>query len=468
MFIEQMYTACLAEAAYYIESQGEAIIIDPLRETAPYLKLLAERKSKLKYIIETHFHADFVSGHLDLARETGAKIIYGPTAEPAFAAIVATDGQKFELGTLQIEVLHTPGHTLESSCFLLYNESGEPHAIFTGDTFFINEVGRPDLAVKSDVSERDLAEMLYHSIQNKIAPLPDQVLVYPGHGPGSLCGKSIGKETMSTIGEQRKTNYALGPIDKDRFIEITLDGLHEVARPAYFFKDAVVNKTGYEAVDVVVKRGLQPLTPAEAVAAIEAGAIVLDTRDPDAFAAEHLPNAVNIGLDGTFAVWVGTVLEMGQPLVIVAPEGREEESVVRLARIGYDSVQGILQGGISAWKSAGMPTASIREVEPEHFMAELKSDVAGEILDVRRVNEFNAGNIDGALSLPLDLIPNQIQSLEPSKHYFVHCAGGYRSMIAASLMKRAGISNVTNVRKGFSALKDIYPAQVVIPAPVLG
>lgn len=451
MYIEQLYTGCLAEAAYYIESNGEAAIIDPLRETEPYITLAEKRGAKIKYVLETHFHADFVSGHIDLAREAGAEIIYGPGAQPQYKAKVAKDGEVFSLGRLKIKVLHTPGHTPESSCYLLFDEHGREYAVFTGDTLFVGDVGRPDLAIKSDLTKEDLAGMLYDSLHEKLLVLPDDVIMYPAHGAGSACGKNIGKERYSTLGEQKKLNYALRHSSKEAFIEAITEGL--ASPPAYFMMDAKINQEGYRAIDEVLKENTKLLGVNEFKAEISSGEVtILDTRHPDLFEKGFIPGAVNIGLDGQYAVWVGSLLDPSKPLLLVTEEGREREAVLRLARVGYENVKGILKGGINAWKQAGKEVETIASEEPEKFVEELSASV--NVLDVRNKGEWENGVIDGAQLISLGELKNELYRLDKKNHYYVHCAGGYRSMIASSILKKHGY-NVTNVRGGMGKIKPL-------------
>ncbi|MCC7301897.1 MAG: MBL fold metallo-hydrolase [Bacteroidia bacterium] len=450
MIIEQLYTGCLAEAAYYIESEGKAVIIDPLRETAPYLRLLRERGATLLYVFETHFHADFVSGHIDLARATGALIVFGPLAETAYEAHHAKDGEEFTVGKVKIKVLHTPGHTPESSCFLLYDENGKEHALFTGDTLFVGDVGRPDL-LDGKMSKEELAGMMYESLNTRIKTLPDDVLVYPAHGPGSACGKNIGKDTWSTIGTQKKTNYALADMSREEFILKVTGGL--VPPPPYFYRDAQINKNGYTAVDEVIRRNTRPLSVEEVKTEIRSGACILDTRIPDVFEKGFIPGSVNIGLNGQFAVWVGTVLDMNCPLVIVAEEGKEEESVIRLARVGYENVKGVLKGGFDSWKAAGEKSDTVESISPEKFAGQI-NDGSSFVLDVRRDAEFMNSHVDGAEHCALDNLMNQLERIDVNKKYAVHCAGGYRSMIAISLLKTRGYHNLINVYGGYNKIRE--------------
>lgn len=451
MYVEQLYTGCLAEAAYYIESNGEAAIIDPLRETKPYIELAERRGAKIKYVFETHFHADFVSGHIDLARLTGAKIVYGPTAKERaqYDIYEGADGEKFPLGNVSFKLLHTPGHTLESSCYLLLDENGKEHAVFTGDTLFVGDVGRPDLAVKGErITQEDLASLLYDSIQ-KLKQYPDDTILYPGHGAGSSCGKNIGKETTSTLGEQKANNYAMLQPDRNSFITAVTEG--QTAPPAYFFYDATVNMKGYDAVDTVIARGNKSLTPNEVETLIYDGVQVLDTRDVLAFEKAFITGAINVGLDGQYAIWVGTLFKPSTPLVLVTEVGKEEEAVLRLARVGYENVKGFLAGGIEAWKLAGKPTDTIQSVSAEEYAAAYQND---NTLDVRRPGEqATTGVVPNAELICLEKLENNIASLDKNKHYYVHCAGGYRSVIAASMLKRYGFAKLTNVYGGMGAIK---------------
>ncbi len=445
-----MYTGCLSEAAYYIESNGEAIIIDPIRETEPYTEISERRGAKIKYVLETHFHADFVSGHIDLAAKTGATIVYGPGATPEYDAHIAKDGEILELGEIKIKVMHTPGHTPESSCYLLFDKDGNEHAVFTGDTLFVGDVGRPDLAIKSDLTEKDLAGMLYDSLNRCIKILPDNVIVYPAHGAGSSCGKNIGKETFSTIGEQKKNNYALQDMTKEAFVEVVTEGLS--APPKYFFMDAGINKKGYKSIDSVMEDNLKLLEPNDFENAIKADdALLLDARNQDVFELGFIPGSINIGLDGQYAIWVGTLLDANKKIFVIADPGREYEAVLRLARVGYENVSGVLMGGIENWKKAGKKIDTITSIEPSELKELLKSNI--NILDVRNKGEWSTGVLDGAELSCLSDIDNKIESLDKNKKYYVHCAGGYRSMIAASIMKKNGINNVVNIHKGMTGIK---------------
>ncbi|MDV3856362.1 MBL fold metallo-hydrolase, partial [Elizabethkingia anophelis] len=452
MKVEQIYTGCLAQGAYYIVSQGESVIIDPLREVQPYLDKLQQDNAKLKYILETHFHADFVSGHVDLSDKTGASIVYGPTAKPEFEAIIAKDEEVFEIGDIKIKVLHTPGHTMESSCYLLIDENGKETALFSGDTLFLGDVGRPDLAQKGkDLTQEDLAGMLYDSLMNKIIPLSDEITVYPAHGAGSACGKNMQKETVDTLGNQKKTNYALNQPDKASFIKEVTDGL--TPPPGYFAMNVAMNKKGYESFDQVLEHGLKPLS-AEAfeTMADETGALILDTRPAAEFHKGFIPQSVNIGVKGDFAPWVGAmIVDVKQPLLLVTDEGSEEEVITRLSRVGFDNVVGYLKGGLSAWQSAGKETDSVERITPEEFAQRYTED--SKIIDVRKEGEYAAEHIAEAYSRPLAYINTWIKDIDPKEHFFLHCAGGYRSMIAASILQARGYRNFTEVEGGFGKIK---------------
>lgn len=454
MYVEQIYTNCLAHAAYYIESEGEAVLIDPLRDYQPLLELAKKRKATVKYVLETHFHADFVSSHVDVARETGAEIVYGPGAQADFPIKVVEDGEKLTVGNVALETIHTPGHTLESVCFVLYNEDGAPHAIFTGDTVFVGDVGRPDLAVKSDLTQEELAARMYDSIHNKIMPLPDHLILYPGHGPGSQCGKNIGKETSSTLGEQKKHNYAFQPMTKSEFIETLTDGL--LPPPQYFFRDAAINRSGYDPYGEVMSRNLASLSVEAFEAEQKNGALVLDVRTPDEFETGFVPGAMNIGLNGAYAVWAGSLFDIEKPVVIVVEPGKEAEAVSRLARIGYEHVKGYLEGGMDAWKAAGKPLKTVDSVQPEEFVRRYEaSETATEVLDVRRPPEYESAHIANATNIPLDELEERIGELKKDKPYYVHCAGGYRSMIASSILKQHGFENIVNIYGGMNKIRPV-------------
>jgi glyoxylase-like metal-dependent hydrolase (beta-lactamase superfamily II)/rhodanese-related sulfurtransferase len=455
MILEQIYTGCLAQGAYYIESDGEAAVIDPLREVEPYIKKAQQNNATIKYVFETHFHADFVSGHLDLSKKTGAQIIYGPTAEPHFKAIVAEDGQAFKLGKLVIKVLHTPGHTMESSCYLLKDEQGKDVGLFSGDTLFIGDVGRPDLAqkVKAELTEDKLAGYLYESLHNKILPLNDDIIVYPAHGAGSACGKNMSQETTDTLGHQKKTNYALQPMSKEDFIKAVTTGL--VKPPSYFPMNVMMNIYGYESIDKVLERGEHALS-AEAfeAAANEINALILDTRNAQTFAKGFIPNSINIGIDGSFAPWVGTLIpDIKQPILLVTDEGKEEEVITRLARVGYDNTIGYLKGGVDAWRNAGKETDTIRNITANELTDVMKVKKIN-ILDVRKKSEYDSEHIVDAENEPLDFINENMAHIDKNKTYYVHCAGGYRSMIFTSILRARGYHNLINVKGGFKALKQ--------------
>lgn len=455
MKIEQIYTGCLAQGAYYIESEGEAVIVDPLREVKPYIKKAAEDGAKIKYIFETHFHADFVSGHVTLSKETGADIVYGPTANPSFDAVIAEDGQEFKLGEITIKVLHTPGHTMESSTFLLIDENGKDHAIFSGDTLFLGDVGRPDLAQKAaHMTQEELAGTLFDSLRNKIMPLADDVIVYPAHGAGSACGKNMMKETVDTLGNQKKMNYALrADMTRDEFIKEVTDGL--LPPPQYFPLNVKMNKEGYEDIDIVLKRGTQALSPdAFEVAANETGAIVLDVRHQDDFAKGHVPRSIFIGLDGSFAPWVGALIaDVEQPILLITPEGREEETVTRLSRVGFDNTLGYLKGGVEAWKEAGKEIDIVDSVNAEEFKQAVEKNVP--VFDVRKESEFKAEHVVDANLTPLDYINDHLAEFPDNETFYIHCAGGYRSMIASSILKSRGIHNLVDVAGGFAQIKQV-------------
>lgn len=454
MFIKQLYTGCLSEAAYYIDSEGEAAIIDPLRDIDVYLQLAEERKATIKYIFETHFHADFVSGHLDLSKATGAPIVYGPRTETEFPIHLAKDGEVFRLGGNTIEVLHTPGHTIESTCYLVRTAEGSPHAVFTGDTLFVGDVGRPDLSSGS-LSKEDLAGMLYDSLRSKILPLPNDVIVYPAHGPGSSCGKNLGPNTYSTIADEKEGNYALKDQTKEEFIKVVTEGLD--APPSYFPINARINKEGYESLDDVLEAGLTPLgLQAFQQLAQDDNAIVLDTRKSSLFVEGFIPGAISIGLDGRFAEWAGSLLPFDKTILLVTTPGEEKESVVRLARVGFSKMKGYLDGSFSAWQQAGLPIDMVIDVEADELAMDIPFDENLLVVDVRRETEFADGHVKGAVNLPLnDLVdPGSMANLDEHFNIYLHCGGGYRSIIAASLIKRQGIHNIRNVVGGWSRIKD--------------
>ena len=456
MKVEQIYTGCLAQGAYYIESKGEAVVIDPLREVEPYLRKAEANNARIKYVFETHFHADFVSGHLDLSKKTGAPIVYGPNAKPAFDAIIATDGQEFKVGDVTLKVLHTPGHTMESTCYLLRDENGKDVGLFSGDTLFIGDVGRPDLAQKlvSDLTQDKLAGYLFDSLRNQIIPLADDIIVYPAHGAGSACGKNMSKETTDTLGHQKETNYALRPdMTKEEFIKEVTTGL--VAPPAYFPLNVMMNIQGYDSIDKVLERGQHALSPdAFEVAANETGALVLDTRDPQTFAKGFVPNSINIGIDGQFAPWVGAMIpDIKQEILLVTDEGREEEVITRLARVGYDFTIGYLKGGFNAWKEAGKETDSIESINAAELAGIMEKNEVN-ILDVRKKSEYQSEHLLKAENAPLDFINDSMAQVDKNKTYYVHCAGGYRSMIFNSILRARGYENLIDVKGGFKSLKE--------------
>jgi glyoxylase-like metal-dependent hydrolase (beta-lactamase superfamily II)/rhodanese-related sulfurtransferase len=446
MYIEQLYTNCLAEAAYYIESEGEAAIIDPLRETEPYIELATKRCAAIKYVFETHFHADFVSGHIDLSRKVNAPIIYGPNANTDYKVYNAKDGEEFKLGKVKIRVLHTPGHTPESSCFLLFDEYGKEHALFTGDTLFVGDVGRPDLLDGVMTSEA-MAGMLYDSLKHKIKTLPDHVIVYPAHGPGSACGKSIGQETSSTIGEQKRFNYALQEMNREEFVSKVTEGI--LPPPLYFYEDARINKSGYDPIEDVIRQNTKPLTPKQFKEAATKGAWILDTRKADDFEKGFIRGSINIGLNGQFAVWVGTLIDIHKPIVLVTEPGKESETVLRLARVGYEKVLGYLDGGITSYNE---PLDSVKSIKPDEIRREITKGAI--VADVRKPGEWNVSHVKDATFLPLADFPNNLTDLDKKVPYIVHCGGGYRSMTAISIMKKEGFHNLMNVHGGFGAIQN--------------
>lgn len=461
MEVQQLYTKCLAHGAYFISSNGEAAVIDPLRETEPYIKMAEEAGVKIKYIFETHFHADFVSGHLDLAQKTGATIVFGPTAEPKFDAYVAKDNEVFHIGDLSMTVLHTPGHTMESSTFLMKDAEGTDIAIFTGDTLFLGDVGRPDLAQKAaNMTREELAGLLFDSLREKIMVLGDEVVVYPGHGEGSACGKQMSSDTVDTLGNQKNTNYALrADMTRDEFIKEVTDGL--LPPPQYFPSNAVMNKSGYASFDEVFKQGMTELSASEFASIMQdLDAVVIDTRKPEAFAQGFIPGAISIGLDGDFAPWVGIlVTDIRQPIVLVTDEGAEEEAVTRLARIGYDNVRGFLKGGMDAWRNEDMTVDTIQTIEAEEFV---KHPDSMRVLDVRRYGEFDAGHVENAKNIPLDFIYSKMDDM-PEEPFYIHCKGGYRSIAAASVLKSKGFENIVNINGGFDKMVEAG-LNVVVPA----
>jgi len=456
MYIQQLYTGCLSEAAYFIESNGEAAIIDPLRDIEAYLQLAKERNATIKYIFETHFHADFISGHIDLSQATGAPIVYGPDTQAGFTFHLAKDGEKFSLGDITIEVLHTPGHTLESTCYLLKNEKGENHAVFTGDTLFVGDVGRPDLSQKAgELTVQDLAGMLYNSLQQKIVPLEDGVIVYPAHGAGSSCGKNLGPNTYSIIGEEKQTNYALLAKTKDEFIKSVTDGLS--APPLYFPINAKINKEGYENLDDLLIKGLQPLAvPAFKALMENENTILLDTRHADIFVQGFVPGSIFIGLEGRFAEWAGSLLPFDKDILLVVTGGLERETIVRLARVGFERFAGYLSGSFEAWQQSGETVDLIIDVEPDELAMDLPFDDRIVVVDVRKEPEFAEGHVKEAVNIPLDTLtdPGSMANIEDTHNLYVHCAGGYRSVIACSMMKQQGIHNLRNIVGGWGKIKE--------------
>ena len=456
MKIEQIYTGCLAQGAYYIQSENEVAIIDPLREVNPYIEKAKANGAQIKFVFETHFHADFVSGHLDLSKASGAPIIYGPTAQPGFDAYIAKDGEVFTLGKVKIKVLHTPGHTMESTCYLLIDENGKETALFSGDTLFIGDVGRPDLAQKAaHLTQEELAGTLFDSLRSKVMTLPDDVIVYPAHGAGSACGKNMSKETSDTLGNQKKFNYALrANMTREEFIKEVTDGL--MPPPAYFPENVRMNKMGYESIDQVLAKGTRALSPAEfEAAANETGAILLDTRDAQTFAKGFIPNSINIGLNGSFAPWVGALIpDIKQEILIIDEEGREQEVVTRLARVGYDHAIGFLNGGVEAWKKAGYELDSIESIDADELAKRQEADPSIHILDVRKHSEHYSEHIIGAENVPLDFINDNMSAIDKDKTYHVHCAGGYRSMVFISILKARGFDKLIDVKGGFKSIKD--------------
>jgi hydroxyacylglutathione hydrolase len=456
MKIEQIYTGCLAQAAYYLESNGEAAIFDPLREVQPYIDKAEKDGAKIKYIFETHFHADFVSGHLDLATKTGGKIVYGPLANPEFDSVIATDGEIFTVGNCAVKAIHTPGHTMESTCWLLIDENGKEHGLITGDTLFIGDVGRPDLAqeMATDLTQEKLAGYLFDSLRNKIMPLADDLTVYPSHGAGSACGKNMSKETTDTLGNQKKTNYALrADMSKEEFINELLDGL--APPPAYFPQNVMMNIKGYDSLDKIIDKSMKPLS-AEAFETLanSTDAIMLDVRHENDFVKAHIPGAIFIGIQGNFAPWVGALLmNVSQPILLIAPEGREQEAITRLSRVGFDHVLGYLNGGIQAWQQAGFETDSIASVSPEAFADSMAAEKKV-VVDARKPGEYNAEHVEDAINIPLDTINSHLSEVPKHETFFLHCLGGYRSVIMASILKARGFHNLINVEKGMNGIKN--------------
>jgi hydroxyacylglutathione hydrolase len=465
MYIEQLYTPCLSEAAYFIESEGEAAIVDPLRDIDKYISMASEKQVKIKYIFETHFHADFVSGHLDLAKKTGAKIIYGPNATTAFEKYSAKDNEEFPLGKLKIKALHTPGHTLESTCFLILNEDAKPTDLFTGDTLFVGDVGRPDL-FSGNLTKEELAAYMYDSL-NRLKELPDTVKVYPAHGPGSSCGKNLGPKTFSTIGEEKATNYALQPQSKEEFVKAVTFGLNKP--PIYFHINARINQKGYTSLDDIKELGLKPLSISEFKSFIEDNAIVLDTRPAKVFTQGFIPSSISIGLEGRFAEWAGALLPFHDKIILITDEGMEEETLVRLTRVGFDQIVGYLKGGYNAWKEAGEKIDLIIDIEADELKMDLNYDPKMIIIDVRKELEFSNGHVKTAINLPLDTMTDitTISNFEDSDNLYIHCAGGYRSVIASSILKRQGIHNLRNVLGGYEQIKLVPDIPLVAAKEVL-
>lgn len=466
MYIKQLYTNCLSEAAYYIESNGEAAIIDPLRDIEEYILMAKERNATIKYIFETHFHADFVSGHIDLSKATGAPIIYGPGAKTNFKVENALDGQIYKLGNLNFKVIHTPGHTLESTCYLLMDETAKPHAIFTGDTLFVGDVGRPDLS-SGDLSSEELAGIMYDTITQKILPLPDDLIVYPAHGPGSSCGKNLGPNTFSTMEQERKNNHALQPQSREDFITSVTTGL--ATAPVYFAVNAGINQQGYEAIDIVKKKGMEPLTIEQFKQLAKQDAVVLDTRSAAEFTAGFIPGSLFIGLEGRFAEWAGSLLPFDKKIILITPTGKEEETVIRLARVGFDKMSGVLIGGFEAWQNAGEKTDMIIDVEADELMMDIPHDPNLTIVDVRREVEHAEGHLKGSVNLPLSDMTDValLAQFEEDENLYVHCAGGYRSVIALSILKKEGINNVRNVLGGWAKIKEEEKAVIEKDASIL-
>lgn len=466
MKIKQIYTGCIAQAAYYLESNGEAAIFDPLREVQPYIERANADNAKIKYIFETHFHADFVSGHIDLAKKTGAEIVYGPTAKPEFDAIIAKDGQEFKVGNYTIKAIHTPGHTMESTCYLLIDENGKQHGIITGDTLFIGDVGRPDLAQEmvSDLTQEKLASFLFDSLRNKIMPLANDLIVYPSHGAGSACGKNMSKETTDTLGNQKNTNYALrADMSREEFISELLDGL--ALPPAYFPQNVMMNIQGYESLDTILQKSTKPLNPSEFKAlANETEVVILDVRHENDFIKSHIPGSIFIGIQGNFAPWVGAlIMNVKQPILLVTPEGKEEETITRLSRVGFDNVLGYLENGIISWTNAGFEIDKLNSISPEQFAKEFSEKSI--VVDSRKPGEYEAEHIENAINMPLDTINSHIEEI-PDENFYLHCAGGYRSVIMASILKSRGFHDFVNVEKGISGIKntDIKMSNFVCPS----
>src|SRR5690242_2369354 len=466
MYIQQIYTGCLSEASYFVESNGIAAVIDPIRDTESYLEMAKEHNASIKYIFETHFHADFISGHLDLAKQTGATIVYGPNTKANFKFHLAKDGEEFKVGNLTLQVIHTPGHTLESTCYLLKDENGKPYCIFTGDTLFVGDVGRPDLS-SGNLSKEELASIMYDSIQNKLKTLPDDLIVYPAHGPGSSCGKNLGPETQSTIGNEKQSNYAMLPQTREEFIKAVTKDLSDP--PPYFPINAKINREGYSNLEEIKAKGLHALPLKEFKQQLREDSIILDTREPEAFSNGFIPGSIFIGLGGRFAEWAGSLLPFDKPILLITEEGKEEEAVVRLARVGFENVEGFLRGGFDAWKKAGEKTDMIINVEADELAMDIPFDDRLTVLDVRKFSEFADGHVKDAMNLPLAEINDvaQIAQLEEDQNIYIHCGGGYRSIIAASLLKRQGYHNLRNVLGGWDKIKEQKTIQTEKEANVL-
>ena len=460
MYIQQLYTGCLSEAAYYIESEGEAAIVDPLRDVDTYIQLAKERNTVIKYIFETHFHADFVSGHLDLSKKTGAPIIFGPDTITNFPVHIAKDGEDFKLGNITLQLLHTPGHTIESSCYLLKDENNHPHAIFTGDTLFVGDVGRPDLS-SGNLSKEELAGIMYDTLQNKILPLSDEILVYPAHGAGSSCGKNMGPNTFSTIGEEKKNNYALQAQSKEAFIKVLTDGL--ASPPVYFSINAQINKDGYESLDLIKSKALTPLSVAAFKNKLKSDYTTLDTRPAAIFTQGFVPGSLFIGLEGRFAEWAGNILSFNLPILLITELGKEEETVIRLARVGFSKMEGYLKGGFDAWKKAGEKIDLVIDVESDELAMDIPHDPNLQVIDVRESTEFTEGHVKNAINLPLNEMADlaQIANFEENQNLYVHCGGGYRSVIACSLLKSHGMHNLRNVVGGWEKIKEEGAIKIV-------
>lgn len=465
MYVKQLYTNCLSEAAYYVESDGEAAVIDPLRDIEEYIHLAKARNASIKYIFETHFHADFVSGHIDLSKATGAPIVFGPETETNFSVHVAKDGEVFKLGKISIKVLHTPGHTVESTCYLLKDENGKDHAVFTGDTLFVGDVGRPDLS-SGNLSKEELASMMYNSLQSKIVPLADDVIVYPAHGPGSACGKNLGPETQSTIGSEKQTNYALKPQTKEEFVKAVVEGLAEP--PQYFSINARINKEGYESLGDLMSN-FKAMSVVEFKQQMRNDVTILDTRPAPTFTQGFVPGSISIGLEGRFAEWAASLLPFDKDILLVAEPGKETESLIRLARVGFERIKGYLADGFEAWRDAGEQIDMIIDVEPDEMAMDLPFDENMVVVDVRREAEFADGHVAGAVNIPLEELtdPASMANITENQNLYVHCAGGYRSVIASSLLKRQGIHNLRNIVGGYNKIQELQKVEIVKEKSIL-